>query len=193
MPSIPTPETETLYLNQYRCPHCHIEWDDEWNCACNDHCPACNAEIEPYRSDVVGDEQQPSAFAVSYTLDYTHRVMVGVLADSPDKALAIAEAAFDAGSIWDDTLEMPVLYDAFEEVDGETLLWQVEAVDIWPTPDASVIKLRQEQAAMAVCRGLVQAYALGKADGGSIDWANLDPLLPLAKQALGQSETDQPA
>ncbi|OAI12763.1 MULTISPECIES: hypothetical protein [Methylomonas] len=190
MSSAHTPETESLYLNQYRCPHCEIEWDDEWNCACNDRCPACNAEIEPNRSDVVGDEQQPSAFAVSYTLDYTHRVMVGVLADSPDKALAIAETAFDAGSIWDDTPEMPVLYDAFEEVDGETLLWQVEEVDVWPKPDGSVVKLRQEQVAKSICRELAAVYPQYTATG-TIDQDVLDRVMVLAK--LGLSETDQPA
>lgn len=30
-----------------------IEWDDVWSCQCNDRCPACNAEIEPYKSEEV--------------------------------------------------------------------------------------------------------------------------------------------
>lgn len=25
-----------------------IWWEQEWSCACNDKCPACNREIEPY-------------------------------------------------------------------------------------------------------------------------------------------------
>ena len=32
----------------YRCPKCKVEWDDYWDCAGNDHCPKCHAEIEPY-------------------------------------------------------------------------------------------------------------------------------------------------
>lgn len=28
-----------------------IEWEDTWSCACNDRCPSCNAEIEPYESE----------------------------------------------------------------------------------------------------------------------------------------------
>lgn len=47
------------YHNYYRCPgnldyrtqHEPLEWEDEWDCACNDKCPTCNAEIEPYQSD----------------------------------------------------------------------------------------------------------------------------------------------
>lgn len=37
------------FLNQYR--HCDVEWDDVWPCSCNDRCPVCNKEIEPYRSE----------------------------------------------------------------------------------------------------------------------------------------------
>jgi hypothetical protein len=45
--------TSSLFLNHYHCDACDIEWDDEWSCACNDHCPSCNAEIEPYESEDV--------------------------------------------------------------------------------------------------------------------------------------------
>lgn len=37
------------YRNHYR--HCETEWSDEWSCTCNDKCPVCGAEIEPYRSE----------------------------------------------------------------------------------------------------------------------------------------------
>lgn len=30
--------------------HCQQDWDDEWSCMCNDRCPVCNYEIEPYAS-----------------------------------------------------------------------------------------------------------------------------------------------
>lgn len=39
----------------------------------------------------------------------------------------------------------------------------------------------------AVCRGLVEAYRQGEANGGCIHWEDLDPLIPLALQALGKS------
>lgn len=50
------------YLNHY----CHkdcpqqpdIEWTDAWYCMCNDRCPACGAEIEPYDSEEQDDDAQ---------------------------------------------------------------------------------------------------------------------------------------
>lgn len=39
-----------MYINFYRCPDDGTEWIMEWDCACDDRCPACNHEIVPYRS-----------------------------------------------------------------------------------------------------------------------------------------------
>lgn len=49
--NLPTSDTPRLYRNHYRCPDDGTEWTDEWDCMCNDKCPTCNAEIEPYRSE----------------------------------------------------------------------------------------------------------------------------------------------
>ena len=41
------------YYKHQRCPkngRKKVEWDDWWSCACNDKCPECDAEIEPYKS-----------------------------------------------------------------------------------------------------------------------------------------------
>jgi len=38
------------YLNEYYCAHCDIHWDDVWDCMCNDKCPECDKEIEPFKS-----------------------------------------------------------------------------------------------------------------------------------------------
>lgn len=43
------------YLNHYLCP-CGTKWDDEGDCMCNDKCPECNKEIEPYESEDLGDD-----------------------------------------------------------------------------------------------------------------------------------------
>lgn len=43
---------EPQFLNKYRCP-CGRRWSDLWSCGCNDRCPDCNKEIEPYSSDEV--------------------------------------------------------------------------------------------------------------------------------------------
>ncbi len=40
-----------LFRNHYH--HCREEWSDDWDSMCNDKCPTCNAEIEPYESEEV--------------------------------------------------------------------------------------------------------------------------------------------
>ncbi len=41
-------EITILFVNFYH--HCDVEWNDAWDSMCNDECPVCGAEIEPYRS-----------------------------------------------------------------------------------------------------------------------------------------------
>ena len=48
-------ESAVWYRNHYRCV-CGHEWTDEWDCMCNDRCPKCNTEIEPYQSDDLGED-----------------------------------------------------------------------------------------------------------------------------------------
>jgi hypothetical protein len=38
------------YLNRYHCATCGEYWNDVWSCGCNDKCPECNKETEPYES-----------------------------------------------------------------------------------------------------------------------------------------------
>lgn len=48
------------FLNHYCHKDCEkqpgIEWELEWDCTCNDKCPACNMEIEPHKSEDRGDD-----------------------------------------------------------------------------------------------------------------------------------------
>ncbi len=39
------------FRNHYRCPSDGTEWADQWSCMCNDRCPVCGDEIEPYQSE----------------------------------------------------------------------------------------------------------------------------------------------
>jgi O-acetyl-ADP-ribose deacetylase (regulator of RNase III) len=48
---VDTGEEQIKFRNFYRCSDCNTEWDDEWSCTCNDKCPDCNKEIEPYLSE----------------------------------------------------------------------------------------------------------------------------------------------
>ena len=43
-------EVQTLYRNFYECSECGTKWTDEWDCMCNDCCPKCSCEIEPFDS-----------------------------------------------------------------------------------------------------------------------------------------------
>lgn len=43
------------FVNKYRCP-CGHEWEDQWDCKCNDRCPTCDKEIEPYESELIPEE-----------------------------------------------------------------------------------------------------------------------------------------
>lgn len=38
------------WINHYYCDECCVSWKDQWSCMCNDKCPRCHHEIEPYKS-----------------------------------------------------------------------------------------------------------------------------------------------
>ena len=46
------------FLNRYRCTRCATEWEDRWDCACDDRCPNCDTPHSPYESEDLeeGDE-----------------------------------------------------------------------------------------------------------------------------------------
>lgn len=48
---------EIEYTNFYRhldCPvNPGIEWEDIWTAACDDECPACGADVSPYKSEII--------------------------------------------------------------------------------------------------------------------------------------------
>lgn len=52
-------DEEKSFVNHYRCEGNHdcrtqhepLEWTDTWSCACNDRCPTCRTEMEPYESE----------------------------------------------------------------------------------------------------------------------------------------------
>jgi hypothetical protein len=45
------PRRKFMFRNYYRCPNDGAAWIAEWSCMCNDRCPICRAEIEPYDSE----------------------------------------------------------------------------------------------------------------------------------------------
>ena len=56
---MPTTAT-TLFRNFYECSECGTRWTDEWECQCNDRCPKCRCEIEPYDSVEIGPPPIPT-------------------------------------------------------------------------------------------------------------------------------------
>jgi len=106
---------------------------------------------------------------VEYQLDYIHRVQVAVASVSDQDAIAQAETAFDNATIWDDTKEMPLLFDDFEETDDNTLTFKVVDVlgsmEELPPKDSSALANRQKEAAMQACSLLLQACEQAKQSG----------------------------
>ena len=123
-------------------------------------------------------------FIVSYVLDYVHQISVGIEAQDQAEALQIAEQAFNEAFIWDNTEAIPLLSDEYLESGDESMVWQCEQVEHFPDPDHSVRALSREKAAFRVCRGLVEACQRGETSGGSVDWEDLELLIPVALEAL---------
>ena len=130
-------------------------------------------------------------YVVQYTLPYTHRVMVGIEAEGAEDAIVKAEERFDCGDIWDDTPEVPLLYDDFEESDdGTGLVFEVvQALDegeSWPEPAACVHELRRREAAFTAARMLVEACRHWRETGG-VDWVELGQIHDVAMKAVGKA------
>lgn len=101
-------------------------------------------------------------FEVEYRLPYQHVVIVGVNAASSDEAVTIASRAFDDGSIWDNTANMPLLRDDYEEVDeGGVLEFKATGTDVFDV-DHSVRVVSQHQLAESAIA------LLRKLEGGAV-------------------------
>lgn len=115
-------------------------------------------------------------FNVTYEIDYVHCVTVGVEAQDAHTAINKAEQAFDQGDIWDDT-DMPLLYDDFNEKDGESLNFTAQEVSDFPEPDESVKELKRRQVAFEACQALL---------AGDIEKA-----MTLAGRVMGHDDLDK--
>lgn len=95
---------------------------------------------------------------VSYSIRHVHDVTVGIRAHTGSEAIRRAKAAFDAGTLWDDTPDMPLLQDDFEEEDdGRVLTFEAERVDAWCAPSSAVSAFRKQSCAEGLLRRFHQA------------------------------------
>lgn len=85
-------------------------------------------------------------YTVEFSLGYNHVVRVGLKARSLQRAEDKAQAAFDKGTLWDDTPSMPLLHDAYEERDDNVLEFTAEKVLQLPPREGSVDVLHQQAA-----------------------------------------------
>ncbi|MEJ2610062.1 MAG: hypothetical protein P8179_08190 [Candidatus Thiodiazotropha sp.] len=117
-------------------------------------------------------------YVVQYTLPYEHRVMVGVEADNLEEAKSKVESLFDHGDIWQDTTEVPLLQDEFEEASDRPPRFTVELelvdAEPWPEPDASVAYICRRDVAFQASRLLLEAYRRSEERDGRIDLDDLD-------------------
>ncbi len=106
--------------------------------------------------------EKKALYTVSYKLPYQHQVAVGVRAASAQKAEAIVRKAFDAGTLWDDTVDIPLLYDLMEEDErqGAVLEFEVTKVSEWPSRCSSVASEHLNRAAEAMLAALKLAEPL---------------------------------
>lgn len=42
----------TNFHNFYRCEACDEEWEGWWSCGCDEACPNCDKDFEPYKTEV---------------------------------------------------------------------------------------------------------------------------------------------
>ncbi|HEY0943931.1 MAG TPA: hypothetical protein VGD81_01645 [Opitutaceae bacterium] len=121
--TISTGVTEKVrFRNSYHCTACDTSWTDTHDCACNDRCPKCRAEIEPESSDEITAQVLPlycsnadgSIFSVenvSGIPDDVHRHPVNMddpgadllvfIADTDGEAAAFTQG-LDVGVLGDD-------------------------------------------------------------------------------------------
>ena len=134
-------------------------------------------------------------YVVEYQLPYVHYVQVGVMAESLEASIKASQAAFDLGTIWNNTPNMPLLADLYDEASNSSepfqpLKFEAEEVEEWPEPDATVRQIERENAAMETCRLLLQAYE--HQESGDVTFLAAARELAIAALSFGDGITPPP-
>lgn len=51
------------FVNEYTCSKCGHPWEDQWDSACADECPACGCDMTPHTSTAVERDERSSGEA----------------------------------------------------------------------------------------------------------------------------------
>lgn len=94
-------------------------------------------------------------FIVTYEIDYTHHLDVGVIAINQEEAKKIIKRKLEEGTIFDNTETMPLLYDDYEEHNLNTLRFSVKEVIEFPEPDISVEVIKRREFAFQASRAIL--------------------------------------
>jgi hypothetical protein len=112
-------------------------------------------------TDLSAEQAAMKKFLVEYELPYVHLVRVGIQAKSEESAILIANQAFTDCTLWDNTPEMPLLYDDYEETgdSGDVLEFKVVGeYQEWHEPEVCVKIIERDAAARRACEHLIAAY-----------------------------------
>lgn len=143
----------------------------------------------------IEDSQEQFRYLVSYEILHRHSVTVGITATDKEAALEKAYELFDAGTIWDDTEQMPLLHDDFEELDGQALTFEAKALEPgadWPKQHVSVQVLKKRESAAQLASGFIGFYREKIIQGaGLAGESDLKPLYHLALRACPDKASEQ--
>ena len=131
-------------------------------------------------------------FVVAYEIPYFHTVQVGISAHDAEEAEQIAEEHFYALTLWNNTVEMPLLLDDFEE-DGESgHVLEFKATELtdgeWPKVDASVQAEMEKDAAKECILTFLGRVAVARQNGRYIPVSELDEAVGIAMRSLDPDE-----
>lgn len=129
-------------------------------------------------------------FIVQHVVPHDHVVHIGVEAETPEAAAALAAEAFETGELWDRDSRVTLLMDDFrypENVAGRQHRLEVTEVHrVWEV-DGSVRVLHSQQAAMRVAHGLAAIFDTYPELRETTRFSNL---YEDVKRALGQDESE---